>query len=93
MEVSVSARPGKRLCLLDLQLERPHIEYWVQFGDTYYKNGMEVLEQMQRRTTKMVQGLDNRPGEEWLRELQLFSVEKRLRGDFLTVHSYLRGWS
>ena len=75
---SIMASSARNMILsLYSALVRPHLKYCVLIWCPQHRRDMDLLECVQMRATKMIQGMEHLSCEDRLRELRLFSLEKR----------------
>ena len=78
------------LPLLFKTLVRPHLEYGNIIWGPFNRADEKLVERVQRRATKMVESIRNKPYPERLRHLKLPSMyHRRRRGDMICIYQML----
>ena len=71
---------------------RPHLKYYMQAIGPYTAQDIKIIEQVQRRATKLVKSIKNLSYEDRLRKLKMPRIEERLRrGDLIETYKILTG--
>lgn len=71
---------------------RPHLEYCLQSWAPYHRQNIDMLEGVQRRATKLIPGLRNKSYENRLKELGMYSFQRRMvRGDMIEMYKIFLG--
>lgn len=92
---SIASRSREVISLLYLALVRPHLSCCVQFCTPQSRRDKDTLGSVHLKVMKMMKVQEHLSYEEWLRELELVSLEKRrLRGNRINVCKgrVQRGW-
>ena len=73
---------------------RPTLEYCSVLWNTGFRGDLKLLESVQRRWTKLIDGMGNLPYNERLAQLDMFSVKGRLmRSDLIKMYKIFSGLS
>ena len=87
--ISVISRSAEVILKLYLALIRPHLDYTVQFWSSYYRMDIVLLESVQRRMTKMIDGIYSFSYGRTLKFLKLHLLERhRVGGDLIEVFCF-----
>jgi len=88
----VASREREETATFYSALVRPHMEHCIQAWGLQHRKDAQLLEQVQRRATKMLRELKHLSYKDRLRELGFFSLEKRrLQEDLTAAFPLLKG--
>jgi ribonucleases P/MRP protein subunit RPP40 len=74
-------------------LVRPRLEYCVQFWSPFLRKDIDMMERVQKRATRLIEGFKDMSYEQRLAETDLITLEKRrVRGDLIEVFKIMKGF-
>lgn len=73
----MASRVKELILPLHSTVVRPHLEHHVQLWGPQHRKDMDVLEQVQSTTTKIIREMELPSYEERLRKLELFYLERK----------------
>jgi ribonuclease P/MRP protein subunit RPP40 len=87
-----SSRSKDILVRLYKSLVRPHLDYCIQAWRPHLQKDIDVLEKVQRRATRMIEGFKGMDYEDRLNNVGLTTLEtRRIRADLLEVYKIIKG--
>ena len=85
-------RDATTISTLYKSMARPHLEYDNTIWGPFYQEDIGRVEAIQRKATKLVNGLNDKSYEEQLKDLKLPSlVYRRKRGDMIQMFKVVNG--
>lgn len=92
LKKAYTSRDGTTITSLYNAMVRPHLEYGNTIWGPFYEGDKKSVESVQRRATKMIDGLRDKPYAECLSILELPSLYyRRRRGDMIWVFKIMNG--
>ena len=89
----ITTRSAEVLLPLYKTLVRPHLEYAVQVWSPYLVKDIEILERVQHRFTRMIDGVRDLEYKHRLKSLGLPSLKfRRLQGDLIETFKIIKGF-
>src|SRR5579864_8235140 len=74
-------------------LVRPRLEYCIQAWSPHLRKDIDMMERVQRRATRLIEGFKDVSYDDRLEQMGLISLEKRrVRGDLIQVFKLLKGY-
>jgi len=91
---TIKCRSVDEMLLLYKSLVRPHVEYCSSVWSPYFKKDKNQIEKIQHQFTRLFPDLINKPYEDRLDVLALWSLEeRRIRADLIEVFKIIKGFS